>query len=552
MTARSRWLPSEFGPVAAVWYEPAARFGNVALIVPSIGHEANLMQDGITALARSLTAAGTAVLVLQPWGSDQSAGSLADPDLVARWRASVRCGLDEAASTGAATVHVVAARLGALMLGDELLTAAERHASCVIDSVVLWSPTTSGQRYTRALRVLHAASAVAPRPLESAPVCGDSDDAARPAVSINVGGFDYPETMLADVARSGLDARQLAGVPAVLVVHHDGRPCPAPLLQQLAAATDLTTVTTTDIGEWADGDAEDSPQPTASLAAIVDWMVARQHDHPSAVATGRVAGGTASGRPDGVDEEFVNVSPSVHGVYSPGDGSPQAAMLLLSTIGPGRSFLRMAREQSAQGRPVLRFDFTGSRWSGRHDDGSPAFAYDRRGVADVVEATKWLRARGHQSIVAVGFCAGGRVLVGAAPLAALLALLVINVELFEPLRRRPAEPRWLDTHRVGRLVLRLRSWWSGRHGAITSLQRVHEATARSVFVFDDADQGVRFLRSFRRGRAIAAGALSNVEVRTRSGLGHNLEGPAAATITADVHDLLAGVDRSSGAAERRS
>lgn len=549
MTAQSQWLSSEYGPVAAVWYEPQSPFGTVSLVVPSIGHEANLMQDGITALARSLAAEGTAVLVLQPWGADQSAGSLADDDLVGRWRAAVRCGLDAAASTGAATLQVVAARLGALMLGDELLAASDRHPSCAIDSVVLWSPTTSGHRYTRALRVLHAAAEVGPRRPESAPDNGDSDGTDRPVRTINVGGFDYPEQMLADVARSGLEVSQLAGVAAVLVVHHDRRPCPAPLLQQLAETTELTTVESADIGPWADGETEDSPQPTVSMAVIVDWMVARQDRHAS--AQGRVSEGEVRGRPDGLDEEFVHVSASVHGVYAPGDGTPQAALLLLSTIGPGRSFLRMAREQSALGRPVLRFDFTGSRWSGRHEDGSAAFAYDRRGVADVVEAVNWLRARGHQSVVAVGFCAGGRVLVGAAPMAALLALLVINVELFEPLRRRQPQPRWLDTHRVGRVLLRASSWWSGRHGSVASLQRVHEATDRAVFVFDDADQGARFLRSFRRGRAIAAGSLPNVDVRTRSGLGHNLEGPAAATITADVHELLAGADRSLARAERR-
>ena len=530
MIPRSQWLHSEYGPLAAVWYEPHAEFRTAVLVVPSIGHEENLTHDGVTALARRLVAAGSAVLALQPLGTDQSSGSFDDEGVVSRWHASVRSGLGELARSGAAHLQVVALRLGALMLGDELHRLSDLHEGRTIDELVLWSPTTSGKRFTRALRVLNAAADL--------PAAHDAD-------SINVGGFDYPEAMLADVARHSVAAEQLAAAPRVLVVHHERRPCDPKLLAQLETITTLSTVESHDIAQWADGEMEGAPLPHESITAIAEWLSAQS---PAALpvppASGRVADRLTVAEPDGVHETFVSVSATANGVYHPGDDSDQAALLLLSTSGPGRSFLEMAREESRGGRAVLRFDFTGSRWSGEHADGRPTFAYDRRGVGDVVAAAQWLRARGHQSIVAVGFCAGGRVLVGSAPLAALLALVAINVELFEPLRRHQAATSRHESHRLGRALLSIRRWWSGRHGAVASLDRLQSAGVQSMLVFDDVDQGVRFLRSFRRGRAVIAGRRRGVEVRSRAGLGHNLEGSAGATMADDVREMLAAVDRS--------
>src|SRR5205085_281281 len=63
-------------------------------------------------LAERLAARGAAVLRLDYDGTHDSAGHYTDPDRVAAWLASIRCGLDEFAAGGFAKVALVGLRLG--------------------------------------------------------------------------------------------------------------------------------------------------------------------------------------------------------------------------------------------------------------------------------------------------------------------------------------------------------------------------------------------------------------------------------------------------------
>ncbi len=263
MTSRLRWLETADGPVVVAAWAPPRPSATGVLIVPSIGHEANLMQGGTVSLAAQLAAGGAHALVLQLAGTDQSFGSLRTVDLVEHWRASVRRGLAELHSLGVRSPIVVACRLGAALLDADLL-----GGETPVGGVALWSPTTSGRRLVRELRLLRAAGDY---------VAGEGDE-------LNVGGFGFSTDLLESIAALRLTPAAFERVERVLVIDDDRRPCDPALLDVLAGgevALDHRRVD--DLSGWIDVDPDDAVSPIASISAIAGWIL----DHRSAVAPSR-------------------------------------------------------------------------------------------------------------------------------------------------------------------------------------------------------------------------------------------------------------------------
>ncbi len=524
MIPRLRALPTPDGVLAAAHYRPLRPSGDGFVVVPSIGREAALMQAGTIHLARRLAQAGTHVLIVHPAGTDQSYGSLRRPALIDHWRASVRRALDELSVLGAHRRSIVACRLGALILGDVL----DDPGDGGVDAVALWSPSTAGRRVVRELRVLSVTGAV---------VDSHEDE-------INVGGFGYPPELLAELSRERLDAARLARRERVLVVDDDRRPVGDELLATLAdGPAQFTHRRVGDIADWADVDPAASQLPHRSIASIVEWAVAAASDHPGERRA--VPPATSALADTGPAEQYVAIGePALAGVLVPGDGDARhrAALLLASTSGPGRRFLELARHEGVLGRASLRFDVAGSGWSDQPLDGRPAFAYDERNVDDVAAAAHVLRAAADGPIVAVGFCAGARALLAAAPRAGIDVVVAINVELFEPMRRvEPASRPSLTGLR--RFLDRARRALSGLRSTSAALAPFRRGGPQVVLVFDESEPARRFLPLLPRGRAVLAGRDPCVRLRTHRGLGHNLEGSGAYEVFADITEELLRIDK---------
>lgn len=525
MTARLRALPTPEGVLVAAHYSPLRPTGGGAVIVPSVGREAALMQAGVIHLARRLAQSGTHVLIIHPTGTDQSYGSLRHPHLIDGWRASVRRALDELGALGVARRSVVACRLGALLLGDVLGGADEGGA----DEVVLWSPAISGKRVVRELRLLSVSGAV---------VDNDGDE-------VNVGGFGYSPELLGALCGERLDTDRIALCGRVLVVDDERRPVDDGALAALAArAGHFTHRRVEDIAGWADVDPAVSQLPHHSIATIVDWATEPVLTNAGVVAPRPPAPANAL---PGVEtnEEFVAIGePALAGVLVRGDGDVRhrAALLLASTSGPGRRFLEFARHEAVLGRGSLRFDVAGTGWSDPPLDGRPTFSYDERNVDDVVAAAAALRAAVDGPIVAVGFCAGARALLAAAPRAGIDVVVAINVELFEPMRRAepPARP---PLGGLARSLDRVRRAVRGLHSTSDALSPFRRGGPQVVLVFDESEPSRRFLSLLPRGRAALAGRDPHVRIRTHRGLGHNLEGSGAYEVFADITEELLRIDK---------
>lgn len=526
---RLRWLAGADGPIAAAVASPDASSTVGVVIIPSIGPEANLMRPAIADMARALAAAGAHAVAVQLAGADQSYGTLRTPDLVNHWRASVAAGIAQIRAMGVPRPYVIACRLGATLLSGAIVGSAS--------GVVLWSPTTSGRRLVRELRLLQA----------GADYAGDRPD------EVNVAGYAFPSELLDAVAELRVDAGDLHAARRLLIVDDEHRPCDRALIEALAGSPcEVTYERVDDLGGWVDIDPESSSRPGRSVATISDWILDPRSEARTAPSLPRlVETGDVTAVVDGISEEFVVIGArGLAGVYHQGD-TMRPALLIVSTTGPGRQFLELARAEARTGRTVLRFDLAGTGWSDPTDDGEPPFAYDVRSLDDVVAAADWLAAQTSGPILAIGFCAGGRALVEAAAYGAYDHVVGFNVELFEPMR---TEPPVTGEQSRRRLTARARKLWR----AVGERRRTRRAIRRAMttgtdlrLVYHEAWATPRYLRTLASGRSMLAGRRAEVSVRVLRSLGHNFEGPEATEAIDEVTALLERLDRSDSVRTRR-
>lgn len=133
---------------------PGGRADFGVLFVPPFAEEMNRSRRMFALQARALAAAGMAALLLDPFGTGDSAGDFAAADIDG-WLDDLNRGLAALAERGCARVALVALRFGAL-LANGLLARAELPVSAVI----LWQPVISGATYIRQFLRLGAAAAL--------------------------------------------------------------------------------------------------------------------------------------------------------------------------------------------------------------------------------------------------------------------------------------------------------------------------------------------------------------------------------------------------------
>lgn len=508
-----RWLALTAGTIAVARLGPS-RAAHACVIVPSVGHEDLSAHPGVVHLARRL-ALTRRVAVVQHWGTDQSDGRVDDAQVVDRWVDGVRRTIDDLRAEGASRVDVVAVRLGVLLTHLAAITSP-------IDGLVMWSPTVSGRRFARELKVMAAAG--------TTPTVGPG---------VNVGGFAYPAELLDDLSQRAADPAALTAAgasPRVLVVDHDARRCDPAYLDALRATRlRIDQQDAPDIATWIDRSIDDAQLPERSIDAIVNWVEAagaargarRRAATPAAhLAPARppAASGTGSQRQL---EMFVALGHRrLSGVRSQPLAPPRSVGLLLdSTLGPGRSFVELARREAALGRPVLRYDFAGHRWSPPRLPERVSDQFDSHDLDDALEVIASWRATGVERIVAVGFCAGSTLLLRAAAQGVLDGVVAINPPLHDlgvdPDRPRSDLAAKSTTMRRLAFATRIaRSAWTTHHALHDTLRH----GTRLMFLFDADDSGYRFWNAALARRMRHAVHHERITVEARAGLGHNLEG----------------------------
>jgi exosortase A-associated hydrolase 2 len=139
----------------AVLYEPAAPAGEAVLALPPFGEEMNRSRPMMARLGRALAARGIALLVLDPFGTGDSAGNFAEASWP-RWRAD--------ALRAARWLSERFWRVVPLGLRTGGLLAAATSAALNLDRTILWQPVLRGEQFlTQMLRIRAAASLHAER-----------------------------------------------------------------------------------------------------------------------------------------------------------------------------------------------------------------------------------------------------------------------------------------------------------------------------------------------------------------------------------------------------
>ena len=502
------------------------------------------MSGGVAALAESLADRGLPALLIELHGTAQSSGDLSSADIGARWRDDIRAAVRHLRDAGFAQLIVVGVRVGALLALDAL-----RDEPLL--GVVAWSPVVSGRQHVRELKVLQQSAGHAPH------------DSARSGLSI--GGFDLPDAVLAHL--SGLDLARIgrrAGARLLLLDSAARLDTDAPKrLAELGA--EVETRASDEVETWLFGASDQPLLPRADIGTVTRWCE-RLHESFGEGLAGPAARPTFADsiafahRGERIRETSIEIAPlGLAAILSEPVAAPAsgAMRLLMSSVGPGRTFTDFARDEASCGRACLRFDFAGfgsSHWRALAQGGE---LYSDSGSDDVNAALEHLRRNGHERVVMLGFCAGAWSMLQAGARPGVVAAAAINVALYwQPtaapdaragIARRaiaawlPALARWRAFRRV---VARLSPYSMTKRRPVEWVEVLCASDVDVLLAYAESDPGLEYLnRQFHNGlrASLRRGRLS---LKVYEGLGHLAEGSAARSqVFDDVAAFFAQIDR---------
>ena len=135
------FLPGSAGTLFGLYVPAKQPSDRGVVLVPPFAEEMNRARRMLRAQAAALAAAGTAALLLDPFGTGDSAGDFAD----ARWEtwiADVRVAVRALEAHGARRIGLLGVRLGAILAAAAVPTLA---VPCF--ATALWQPVVHGDRH---------------------------------------------------------------------------------------------------------------------------------------------------------------------------------------------------------------------------------------------------------------------------------------------------------------------------------------------------------------------------------------------------------------------
>jgi predicted alpha/beta hydrolase len=454
------------------WYHPPAgksRDASVVICSP-FGVEALFASRALRHLAERLASAGFGVLRYDHFGTGDSPGDEATPQLVGVWKSGVSAALDAVRSfSGARRSAIVAMRFGATLAA---LASIERGG---IDSLVMWAPVASGRRYARELRAFSQT--------------GESADAG-------VGGILVTPETIADISKLDLTSMERAPASSVLVIPRDDLPddgIVAARCGELGAR-----VQTGNASGFAAAIVEphNTVVPREVIGAVTSWLIDRHpttervshriDEHSRSAVTIDVVSGSAT---NAVTERpaFLDAGKRLFGIVTEPASqtvAPTSIMLVnagaVSRIGPHRFYVTLAREWAAAGFRVLRMDIGGIGDSIAGQGMAENDTYPRTASDDIAVGLEALRKMGAKNAVVVGLCSGAHAAYHAAlqyaSQPALAGVVMINPIVFY---WKPGDAldisawqNYVDSRRLQRVARRREAWAKLVRGQVDVLQVV--------------------------------------------------------------------------------
>lgn len=394
-------LEGSRGALCAVYFEPhagTAPRGDM-LVVPAFAEEMNRCRAMVSLQARTLAGLGVGTLILDPYGTGDSAGEFVDATW-AQWRDDLRRGVAWLDAQGHGCRALLALRLGAVM-------AAELARDCAgVRNLILWQPVLSGKTfYTQFLRIRIAAEMNLPDRVKSTaelrrmsaagqavevsgyaigPALAAELDAAEfdttdwPA-RIEIDWFEVQADGAATLAPASQQAIERTGAAGVAVNAHAVAGPPFWHVHERELAPNLIEATALQVRNWRAGIAPRRSMPESEVAT------APPREQPLVLECGG----------DNLSACLHHGDPgSTRGVVVVVAGGPQYR------AGAHRQFVSMARKLAGRGHPVLRFDLRGMGDSSGSYLGFEHSALDIRAAIDTLMA----RQPSLREVVLIGEC----------------------------------------------------------------------------------------------------------------------------------------------------
>jgi dienelactone hydrolase len=382
-----------------------------AVICSPFGYEAVCAHLSLRAFADTCATAGIPTLRFDYSATGDSSGSVADEDLIFRWRDDIAAAIDFLQHTcGVRRICLVGVRLGALLAG---LVAALRP----IDTMVAIAPVVNGRRYIRELKAYQANIPVD----VDVVVPAEADEKADG--SLDIAGFRLSS---ASVERlEGIDLAKAGGAPhtAGLIIDRDDFPAAkqwAAALESAGAAIEyqalpgFSEMVTTPHA---------ATVPLAMTAAVTKWLQGLEEGNRAPRTTPLEVKLPDDVRMEieegnGVDlverAMFLDADRTLFAILTErADGAQSANGVVMLNggathhIGPNRMYVELSRRWAAMGYAVMRVDLAGLGDSDPHSGQAWNQVYPPDAVNDIGAAIDFLRRqRGVRNVTLAGLCAG--------------------------------------------------------------------------------------------------------------------------------------------------
>ena len=506
LASRPMLLPGSRGALFAVYYPPSDRMvarGDL-LVVPAFGEEMNRCRQMVGLQARRLAVHGYGALVLDPFGTGDSAGEFVDATW-AGWKDDLRVGIEWLRQHGHGCRTLWGIRLGAQMASELAAT------DSGIERLLLWQPVFGGKAFfTQFLRIRIAADLHLPDRIKTTNELRALFDAGQ---SVEVSGYEVGPRLASEIDGLTFDPAVLAGkqVDWFDVATNASAP-PLPAAQKLResmmkAGVRLSAAEVVGPPFWQVHEREVAP---ALLDAVCECASA--WTAPKSVAP-RAASSTPKLPAANETPMVFDCGPDrLVGVLHLPHGEPTCGAIIVIAGGPQyragapRQFVQLARCLAAAGCAVLRFD---QRGMGDSTGDYRGFEHIGEDIAASVDAIR-LACPSLEQLTLIGECnSASDILFYAWRDRRITAAVLTN-----PWVRTPEVQAQVIVKRYYVERLRSREFWqhvlSGRFEARKSLSSL-------IDVLKDFRRGRRLLARARASEAEAFDSLP-LPVRTAEGL----------------------------------
>lgn len=399
-------LPGTRGKLFASYFPPAATphaAGDI-LVVPPFAEEMNRCRAMLSLQARALAAIGVGTLIVDPYGTGDSAGDFIDGSW-SLWRDDLRGALAWLRARGRGCGSLLGVRLGAIMAAE----LAQQDGR--IEHLLFWQPVLNGKQFqTQFLRIRIAAELEQPDRIKTT---GELRALAAKGEAVEVSGYkigpqlslELDQVALASAAQLG--ASRVDWFEVLTAADSNVPPASTKAYEEFrAAGSNIHLATAIGPPFWHVHERELAPALIeATTACVAAWSVAGEPAR-APVAMGAAANETESGPAVEQPLTFPCGADRLSAVLHRGRAGQRRGVVIIVAGGPQyragahRQFVTLARRLAAEGYPVLRFDLRGMGDSSGEYVGFQHSEPDIRAAIDTLIA----RTPGLDEVVLLGEC----------------------------------------------------------------------------------------------------------------------------------------------------